>query len=278
MQSTKQGDEKNNIDPGELSEPIKQNSRCIIFKTLYKSTIEAACKPVDNQNENQMSILCKLEWAEQGNLRELYDKHDIPWTRKIHYGAFENYPKFAKFDYQYTKRFKTWKLGFEKEVYGHNAINVSRSRTYIIRWMAPELAWCYQPELRIIIPVLGEKVEDSANKFPILLDISPLYKNKKLELDGLKSGESVLENDYPEIEEDIPEEVVPVVSLKRCVELDNPEAKFWAGYHLLYGHRGEKDPIQTRKRLKVAADENNHAESQCRYAASLTIDLEKRDL
>ncbi|CAG8503464.1 6258_t:CDS:2 [Gigaspora margarita] len=155
-------------------------------------------------------------------------------------------------------------------------------------------AWYHQPELRITIPALRQRFEDLANKFPIALDIPSLYKNKELDIDGLKSGESILEDDYPEIEEEIPEEIVPVISLKDGIdmhknknyksawecfkqnaELNNPVAKFWVGYYLLYGHRGEKDPIQARKYFKEAADESNHAESQCRYAVSLLSNLGK---
>ncbi|KAF0485901.1 kinase-like protein [Gigaspora margarita] len=155
-------------------------------------------------------------------------------------------------------------------------------------------AWHHQPELRITIPALRQRLEDLANKFPIPLDIPPLYKNKELDIDGLKSGESILENDYPEIDEEISEEIVSAISLKdgidmhknknyksawECfkqnVELNNPVAKFWVGYYLNYGHHGEKDPIQARKYFKEAADESNHAESQCRYAVSLLSNLGK---
>ncbi|KAF0532039.1 kinase-like protein [Gigaspora margarita] len=52
-------------------------------------------------------------------------------------------------------------------------------------------------------------------------------------------------------------------------ELNNPLAKFWLGYYLLYGHYHEqKDPIKARQLFKEA-DEHNHSEAQCRYAVSL---------
>ncbi|KAF0485895.1 kinase-like protein [Gigaspora margarita] len=411
MQLTKQGDEKNYIDPSELSEPIKQNFRCIIFKTLYKSTIEVACKSIFiyGQNEYEMSILRKLslspqilkfyghsvvdsyqvmilEWAELGNLKELYDKHDIPWTRKIQIAkdillgllflrTVNVFHQDVRCENVFVLRDLSVKLGnfgFVKEVNCGNAIDV-RLKPCLARWMAPELikkylgqsqrvyafncemfsfgmllwelcyeklpyaewnanqitdhvlagkrervlkgkfknpddreiqldfikiiqdAWCHQPELRITITALRQRFEDLANKFPILLDVPPLYKNEELDLDGLKSGDSILENDYPEIEEETPkEEVVPVIPLKdgidlhkkkeyesawKCfkqnAELNNPVAKYWVGYYLLYGHRGEKDPIQAKKYFKEAADEHNHSESQCRYAVSLLGELGK---
>ncbi|CAG8744610.1 42085_t:CDS:2, partial [Gigaspora margarita] len=196
MQSTKQGDEKNNIDPGELSEPIKQNTRCIIFKTLYKLAIEV--------------------------LRDL----------------------------------KLGNFGFKKEVYGHNTINVSRSQNFNYY------------SLQLVL-------ECSYGSF-VMKNLA----DREIQLEFIKIIQDV---DYPEIEEEIPEEVCLLYLLKMCMEifkqnddLDNPEAKFWVGYHLLYRHRGEKDPIQTGKYFKEAADENNHAESQCRCAASLIINLKKR--
>ncbi|RIB15470.1 hypothetical protein C2G38_1578895 [Gigaspora rosea] len=105
MQSTKLGDAKK-IDPNELDDPKEPIVRGRVFKKMYKSFIDVACKPIDGQNENEMAILGKLglshqilkfyghstvnssqvmilEWEELGNLRELYEKHDIPWTRKI---------------------------------------------------------------------------------------------------------------------------------------------------------------------------------------------------
>ncbi|CAG8649923.1 28404_t:CDS:2 [Gigaspora margarita] len=416
MLLTKQGDEKNNIDPSELSEPMKQKTIGNIVKKLYKgSTIEVACKPIDGQNENEMSILRKLslspqilkfyghsvvnnsqimviEWAEHGNLRELYNKHDIPWTRKIQIAKdillgllFLRTVNVFHHDIRCENVFvlkdlsvKLGNFGCARDVDG-NSSNVSRLATYIVRWMAPELikkyisshyenkrvytfncemfsfgmllwelcyeklpygewnikqisehvlagkrekilkgkfanpidreiqlefmkiiqnAWCHQPELRITIPALRQRLEELANRFPIPFDEPQLLKDKALDLDGLKSREFMPEiNDYSEIEEEIPEEVeddVDVIPLndgiemhrrkeyksawecfKLNAELNNPVAKFWVGYYLLYGFHGEKDPIQARKYFKNAADENNHAESQCRYAVLLLVELGK---
>ncbi|CAG8841785.1 36251_t:CDS:2, partial [Gigaspora margarita] len=93
MQMTKQGDPIK-IDSSELSDPMTQNIRGKNFH-----------KPIDGQNENELALLGKLglspqilkfygnslinnskvmifEWAERENLRELYKKHDILWTKK----------------------------------------------------------------------------------------------------------------------------------------------------------------------------------------------------
>ncbi|CAG8673087.1 5847_t:CDS:2, partial [Dentiscutata heterogama] len=106
-QITKQGDvHAKKIEPNELRDPLVQATNGSVIKKIYKSSIEVACKPIRGQNENELAILGKLglsphilyfyghscinnnnvmisEWAERGNLRELYDHFDIPWTRKI---------------------------------------------------------------------------------------------------------------------------------------------------------------------------------------------------
>ncbi|KAF0537272.1 kinase-like protein [Gigaspora margarita] len=352
MQLTKQGDEKNNIDPDQLDDPMKPIIRGRVFKKIYKSLMEVACKPIDVVNNSQIMV---IEWAERGNLRELYNKHDIPWTRKIQIAKdillgllFLRTVNVFHHDIRCENVFvlkdlsvKLGNFGCVREVDG-NSSNVSRLATYIVRWMAPELikkyisshyenkrvytfncemfsfgmllwelcyeklpygewnikqisehvlagkrekilkgkfanpidreiqlefmkiiqdVWCHQPELRITIPALRQRLEDLANKFPILDDAPEL----------LEKGEFIPEiNDYPDEFDEIPEEVEDddaVIPLK--------DAKFWVGYYLLYGHHGEKDPIQARKYFKEAADENNHAESQCRYAVALLPELGK---
>ncbi|RIB15467.1 kinase-like domain-containing protein [Gigaspora rosea] len=174
MQLTKQDDAKK-IDPSELSEPIKSIIRGgKVFKKLYKST-EVACKPNDGPNKNVMAILGKLglspqilkfyghstvnnlqvmilEWAELGNLRELYEKHDIPWTRKIDIAKnillgllFLRTVNIFHQDVRCENVFvlsdlsvKVGNFGCAREVDG-NSRNFSGLTTNIVRWMAPEL-------------------------------------------------------------------------------------------------------------------------------------------
>ncbi|KAF0537275.1 kinase-like protein [Gigaspora margarita] len=401
------------IDTSELDDPKKPIIRGKVFKKMYKSLIEVACKPIDGQNKNEMAILGKLglspqilkfhghstvnnspvmilEWAELGNLKDLYEKHDIPWTRKIQIAKdillgllFLRTENVFHHDVRCENVFvlkdlsvKLGNFGFAREV-DSNSRNLSSLFTYIVRWMAPELikkyisqshdeykriytfncemfsfgmllwelcyemlpyaewntkqisdhvlsgkrekilkgkfanpddkeiqlefikiiqdAWCHQSELRITIPALRQRLEELANKFPIHLDEPPLLAEGELDLDGLKSG--VLEIiDIPEIEEEVPKDIEEstVISLKDGIdmhikkeyksaweffkqnaELNNPVAKFWVGHYLFYGLHGEKDPIQARKYFKEAADENNHAELQCRYSILLNNDLAK---
>ncbi|CAG8848422.1 7643_t:CDS:2, partial [Gigaspora margarita] len=105
IQSTRQSDLKK-IDTSELDDPSEPIVRGKVFKKLYKSFIEVACKPIDDDQEYEMAILSKLgispqilkfyghstvnnlkvmilEWVELGNLRQLYEKHEISWARKI---------------------------------------------------------------------------------------------------------------------------------------------------------------------------------------------------
>ncbi|CAG8835519.1 23277_t:CDS:2, partial [Gigaspora margarita] len=338
-------------------------------------------------NNRQVMI---IEWAERGNLKELYEKHDIPWRRKIQIAKeillgllFLRTVNVFHHDVRCENVFvlkglsvKLGNFGCAREV-DSNSRNLSGLATTIIRWMAPELikkyisqshyenkrvytfncemfsfgmllwelcyeklpysdwnikqisdhvlngkrekilkgkfanpddreiqlefikiiqdAWCHQPELRTTIPALRQRLEELATKYPIPDDAPILLKNEELDLDGKKSEVPMPEiNDFPEIEEEVPEEVdeIAIISLKDGIdmhknknyksawecfrqnaELNDPVAKFWVGYYLLYGQHGEKDPIMARKYFKQAADENNHAESQCRYAVSLLGDL-----
>ncbi|KAF0495991.1 kinase-like protein [Gigaspora margarita] len=326
------------------------------------------------------SKLMNIEWAERRNLREVYEKHDIPWTRKIqiakdillgllflrtvnvfhHDVRCENVfvlrnlsvklgnfacpsringlsshivrcmaPELIKQykGYYIHKRVYTinceifsvgmllWELCYEKLPYAEWNLKqitdhvLSGKREKILKRKFRNIdnreiqlefinfiqyVWRHQPELRITIPALIQRLKELANKFPIPLDAPSFFKNKELDIDGQKSGESTPKiNDCSEIEEEVPEEVV-VIPLKEGIdmhkkkeyksswecfkqnaELGDPLAKFWIGYYLLYGYHGEKDPIMARNYFKESADESNHAESQCRYAVSLLGDLAK---
>ncbi|CAG8667644.1 38742_t:CDS:2 [Gigaspora margarita] len=410
MQTTRQGD-ANKIDSSELSDPQTQKNQGRVFKKIYKSFIEVACKPIDGQNEAELAIIRKLglspqilkfyghseinntrvmifEWAEQGSLKELYEKYDIPWTRKIQIAKdivlgllFLRTVNVFHHDLRCENVFvlrdlsvKLGNFGCAREV-DDRSRNLSQLATYIVRWMAPELikkyisnqgnyenkrvytfncemfsfgmllwelsyeklpyaewnikkisdhvlsgnrekvlkgrftnhidkdiqlefikiiqdAWCQQPELRITIPTLRQRLEGLAVKYPIPLDAPTLFKNKVLDFDG-QNSESFPEFDHIEIPEEVTEEPA-LVSLedgikmhkkrdyksawecfKQNADLNNPLAKFWLAYYSHYGHYGEKNPIQAKKLFKEAADEHNHSESQCRYAVLLLEDLSK---
>ncbi|CAG8722056.1 9278_t:CDS:2 [Rhizophagus irregularis] len=92
--------------------------------------------------EKDRNIFSVFEWAENGNLRELYEKFDIEWPRKLKialnicrgitflHGWCENIlitenlePKISNFDYTYALRAYTYDIG---------------RITQIVRWLAPE--------------------------------------------------------------------------------------------------------------------------------------------
>ncbi|RIB26912.1 kinase-like domain-containing protein [Gigaspora rosea] len=157
-----------------------------ILRKFYKNFVDVACKPIrDEQNDEfklQLEILRILgqspyvlkfyglscvdcfdvmvfDWAEHGTLKELYNKFDIPWTRKIqiirdicrglislrsasvlhHDMRCENIfvlqnldPKIGNFKYSRKIDAKT-----------RNLINLVPD---IIRWMAPELIKKYKDQ------------------------------------------------------------------------------------------------------------------------------------
>ncbi|CAG8735194.1 8486_t:CDS:2, partial [Rhizophagus irregularis] len=89
----------NRIDSKELKEPIggsqpaaSSRNKYKIYKKLYRGQ-DVACKLIDEeQNKSDKSdkssetdgiVLSVFGWAENGNLRELYEKFDIEWPRKL---------------------------------------------------------------------------------------------------------------------------------------------------------------------------------------------------
>ncbi|KAF0400564.1 kinase-like protein [Gigaspora margarita] len=103
------------IDPSRLNEhvcKVKQINRGSVIRKFYENCVDVGCKIIkDGQNEHEefkveLEILRILshspyvlkfyglshvdrydvmvfDWAEHGTLKELYNKHDIPWARKI---------------------------------------------------------------------------------------------------------------------------------------------------------------------------------------------------
>ncbi|RIB28495.1 kinase-like domain-containing protein [Gigaspora rosea] len=171
------------INSNELMEPTVHKDTDIrglknnpIVKRIYKG-IEVACKPIKNSDEyihRELAIIGKLflspnilkfygisnvdnnevmvfEWAERASLKDLYDKYDIAWSRKIqiildicrgisflrsvnifhHDIRCENIlitkalePKLANFKYARPTSATTTDL--------------SKQLNEVIRWMAPE--------------------------------------------------------------------------------------------------------------------------------------------
>ncbi|KAF0547908.1 kinase-like protein [Gigaspora margarita] len=163
------------IDQTELSEPMAQTNRGRVFKRIYKSFIEVACKPIDDHNKIEFAIHGKLsqssqilrfydhsiinnsivivfDWAKRGNLRELYNKYGISWTRKIQIAKdillgllFLDTVNIFHHDLRCENVFvlrdlsiKLGNFGCASEIDG-NSRNLSQLLVEIIRWIAPEL-------------------------------------------------------------------------------------------------------------------------------------------
>ncbi|CAG8715082.1 21651_t:CDS:2 [Gigaspora margarita] len=107
------------IPPNEFEEPIRREGdrrgtkEPFVVRKLFRKTLEVACKPIKFQKDldsqkfkMQLAILGILgeapnvlkfygisyidnysvmvsEWAELGNLKEVYEKFDIPWCKKV---------------------------------------------------------------------------------------------------------------------------------------------------------------------------------------------------
>ncbi|RIB00501.1 kinase-like domain-containing protein [Gigaspora rosea] len=96
------------IDSNELIVPAKDDIRGRVFKRVYGG-YDVACKPVITEGiERELSVLSKLnqsqyilnfhglsnvngvehmilEWYEYGTLKEVYNKYNIPWNRKVQF-------------------------------------------------------------------------------------------------------------------------------------------------------------------------------------------------
>ncbi|KAF0512710.1 kinase-like protein [Gigaspora margarita] len=176
------------IDPSELSEPPykETNFRRNVAKKIYKGEYEeheVAYKPIDSQNlGTELTILKKLkskfilqfyglsyvdnnevmisEWAEKGTLKELYNKHDIPWTRKIQIIrdicrgiVFLRRVNIFHHDLRCENVFvlqnldpKIGNFKFAREIQDKTK-NLSNILPDVIRWMAPELIKTYTDKL-----------------------------------------------------------------------------------------------------------------------------------
>ncbi|CAG8572792.1 10505_t:CDS:2 [Gigaspora margarita] len=182
------------VDPSHLFDPpIGQMRQCSrgselypIHRKFYQNCVDVACKPIRDEHNDEFKLQLEIlrilgqspyvlkfyglssvdcfdvmvfDWAEYGTLKELYNKFDIPWTRKIqiirdicrglislrsanvlhHDMRCENIfvlqnldPKIGNFKYSRKIDAKT-----------RNLINLVPD---IIRWMAPELIKKYKDQ------------------------------------------------------------------------------------------------------------------------------------
>ncbi|CAG8577694.1 12740_t:CDS:2 [Funneliformis caledonium] len=180
-------DEKDVKDPLVTDHTDFRGSNKHIIRKQYKSTIEIACKPfklnkeVQTNNEGQgnykkqqgqLAILSKLsdctnilkfygltklngedcmilEWAHYGNLKEVYEKFDIPWMRKLHIAidlcraiAFLDYVKILHHDLRCENVMLTKNLEPKLTNFDYARTTDAESKKIpdleIVHWLAPE--------------------------------------------------------------------------------------------------------------------------------------------
>ncbi|CAG8549714.1 2666_t:CDS:2, partial [Dentiscutata heterogama] len=183
MKANKQASEinENKINENELVDPTFRKDDYVrgnVVKKIYKSlNVEVACKPVENseRHESELTILSKISqsphilrfyghstvnnrqvmvfaWAELGTLKELYNKFDIPWPRKIQMIndicrgiSFLRTVNIFHHDLRCENIFVLRNLNVKIGNFKHarkiddNSRNLKDLLVDIIRWMAPEL-------------------------------------------------------------------------------------------------------------------------------------------
>ncbi|CAB4410187.1 unnamed protein product [Rhizophagus irregularis] len=177
------------IDPKELTDPIggkasdrRGKKEPFILKKTLKNSIEVACVPKSIPEDNsmkaqkiqaQLAILGKLqdspnilkfyglshvddnlvmilEWAELGNLREVYNKFDIVWTAKVSIAlgicrgiTFLHSCNIYHHDVRCENVMMTWHLepkltNFEYARLTTDSTSNVTNLTEIVHWLAPE--------------------------------------------------------------------------------------------------------------------------------------------
>ncbi|CAG8448180.1 1650_t:CDS:2 [Dentiscutata heterogama] len=173
------------IDPSELSEQSheRRGKNLKIVKKFYKQTCEVACKPIKDfeKFQTELMILGKLnnfpnilifyglskidnhdvmilEWATYGTLRELYDKYDITWRRKVQIVldicrglTFLHKVNIVHHDVRCDNVLinrdlvpKITNFRFARMTTANITMDLSEQLNNVVRWMAPEQIERYQ--------------------------------------------------------------------------------------------------------------------------------------
>ncbi|RIB05371.1 hypothetical protein C2G38_600161 [Gigaspora rosea] len=153
-----------------------------VVKKIYKPLrIEVACKPESKYQEIELAVLAILgqsphihqfyglttlnnqqtmvtAWAENGNLKELYNKYDIPWTRKIQIirdicrgisflrtvNIFHHDLRCKNIFVLHNLSIKIGNFRCARKADAYHSSNLKDLYTNIISWMAPELMEKYK--------------------------------------------------------------------------------------------------------------------------------------
>ncbi|CAG8532311.1 5460_t:CDS:2 [Acaulospora morrowiae] len=169
------------IDSKQLSDPLigkSDDRRGSVIKKLLRRTFDVACKPIVLQKSGKsnvnLAILEKVsdspnilrfyglsivdnhevmifEWAELGNLKEVYEKHDIPWPRKVQMaldicrgiaflhevGVFHHDIRCQNVMITRNLESKLFNFELSREVNAHS-VDITDKFMSCLFWMAPE--------------------------------------------------------------------------------------------------------------------------------------------
>ncbi|CAG8642492.1 11135_t:CDS:2 [Gigaspora margarita] len=173
------------IKENELDNPpfSKQGDiRNSVIRKIYKPLgVDVACKPETKYKESELAIFGILgqsphiirfyglvnvdnrlnmvtEWAEYGNLKELYSKYDVPWTRKIQIirdicrgisflrtvNIFHHDLRCENVFVLHNLNIKIGNFKCARKADADHSTNLKDLYTNIISWMAPELMQKYK--------------------------------------------------------------------------------------------------------------------------------------
>ncbi|CAG8619502.1 14199_t:CDS:2 [Rhizophagus irregularis] len=302
------------IKASELQDPLRyvkprQGSRVKIQKKIYNA-LEVACKPISVDNiqktKKHLAILEKLdacpyiikfhglseiatekvmvfEWAELGNLKDVYQQFKIDWEAKI------TITRDICRGLAFLQSGKRETLNF-----GLSPHPIQREFGEIIK-----LAWQQDPSLRPGIQLLFNMLQESYEKNVLSNKGSPLIRPLKENTTEITTGDADLDSlclsDSEDQNESVIQIVVPLIPVKEglqahkegnhkkaweCFEANanvgDILAIYWQGYYYLEGKYVDKNKQKAMDLFRKAADAGN-ADAQLRYAFCL-IDKENKNI
>ncbi|CAG8518003.1 11739_t:CDS:10 [Funneliformis mosseae] len=336
----------NKIEPNELTEPLggkasdrRGKEEPYTLRKCLKQSIDVACIPTKLQDDNsqkaqwfqaQLSILGKLqdspnilkfygfsyveshpvmvfEWAEHGNLREVYNTYEISWVAKrLRNGGNQRYNMKCEV---FSFGMLLWELAFEKIPY--ERWDMAKIKEHVLSNKRekitfggenPDIQNLQKSYAKIIVSAWQDDPQIRASLQQIFLNLHDLYTThcssgyntslalKPLDLDGSKavSVSDIGGLDLPDFDMEFSISAVQeIMSLEEGIkayrrsdyatawecfnahaELGNTKAKYWKGYYLWENSSDQKDQEEASKLFKAAADDG-FADAQLRYAFSL---------
>ncbi|CAG8743034.1 20870_t:CDS:2, partial [Racocetra persica] len=310
----------------ESSDKERRGKLMNIIKMVYKDSINVACKQITIKTEtkllhNDLTIQRRLfdcpnilkfyglsgtndimvhEWAEKGNLKELYEKEKIPWSLKsqIAFGICKGITFLNAVGIFHRHLRCQNVMGMRESFDDFDSFDDPDPHDKIIKDGFKDLiqkAWKHYPRERISINILYLR----------LLELSSIDEKSS----SLKPADSCSESDSA-IHEDTQNNtnITEILTVKegimlhrsktpenremawKCFEnnakLKSPLSIYWKGYYLWEGlyptgterskEQKDKDQSEARELFKIAADEGI-ADAQFWYAFSIPRTSENRE-